>query len=124
MPKREVVSKADTEAQGNVKSTTTFKIGGHYYDLSLVDHLISQHSLWGRCNHISKHIEIDSTIKISDFMATLIHEGMEGINTQRSLNLEHNVLTNMEDGIFQMLIDNADLFIGLLKELKEKGNAS
>jgi len=108
MPKNKAIEKHDE-----------FKVGGHTYKIERNPDLIRTQGLWGQCNHVGKQMRVDASISTRDYLCTMVHEFFEAIKAQRELELPHNVIQNVEDATFACLIDNIDLFIDVLKEIKK-----
>lgn len=96
------------------------KIGGHLYSLSATPDLIKMFSLWGRCSHILKTIEFDAKCTPTEMLGVIAHEIWEAIVENRALKVDHATLINFDDAWCQVLVDNADIFIKLLEEVKKE----
>lgn len=97
-----------------------FKMGGYLYDVYLKEDYVKLHKVWGATNLIEKFMVFDEACPIREALATVIHEGIEAINFQRQLAIEHTDLVNLEDGCLQIMVDNPDFFIKALKEIKKQ----
>lgn len=95
------------------------KIGGYYYDVYTKEDFVKIQKVWGVCNLIQKFMCFDEECPVPDMLATVVHEGLEAMKRQRALDIEHNDLVNLEDGMFQMLVDNKDFFIRALQALPD-----
>lgn len=97
-----------------------FKMGGYLYDVYLKEDYVNLHKVWGATNLIKKFMVFDEACPIREALATVVHEGMEAINFQRQLGVEHSDMVNLEDGMLQMMTDNYDFFIKALKAIKKE----
>ena len=96
-----------------------FKIGGHLYTIARDEKLISRAGLWGKCNHIDRVLNVDATISTRDYLCVLTHEFLEAVKTNRDFEISHHLLTNIEDSVFAMMVDNKDLVVDALTHIDE-----
>ena len=85
------------------------KILGHEYK---VEHISG---LGGDCGVMSTAaltIGIDKGLQVSRRREVLLHEILEALNYHLELNLEHPVINQLSEGLYQVLADNK-----LLKEI-------
>ena len=48
-------------------------------------------------------------------LSTILHEVIEALNCKLELNLEHNQISSLESGLFQVLMDNPDFLFCFLE---------
>ena len=91
-----------------MKIPLKIKIGGHQYEIKVIDGDVSGMSEAGLC-YRNNHIIF---INKADFMdesaknVTLFHEIIEAINYNYELKLPHQAITILAETIYQVLIDN------------------
>ena len=99
------------------------KIGGHYLDIIQSESI--QAGGVGTCCTSSNLIWIDSGLKSSKKVSTLIHEILHEINWQLTNNeLSEIQIAILGEALFQVLIDNPELLMEInyinSKKLEEK----
>ena len=60
----------------------------------------------------------DSDITEVQKLSVVLHEVIEALNFKLELNLEHNQITGLETGLFQVLMDNPEFVGSFLEEWK------
>ena len=58
----------------------------------------------------------DSDITEVQKLSVVLHEVIEALNFKLELNLEHNQITGLETGLFQVLMDNPEFVGSFLEE--------
>ncbi len=60
----------------------------------------------GQVRHYRHEIAIDADLLIEDVVSTILHEFIEVVNTRQELGLPHNVVTVLENSLFQFIKSN------------------
>ena len=82
------------------------KIFGKDYEFKKIKNFyIDGSKCWGGCRlGVGIYLEKEAPKDLQE--STLIHEIIEAINWELELNLEHNKITALESGLYQVLKDN------------------
>ena len=97
------------------------KIMGAKYKLLTDDTLLNEHDLLGLSIHYRpSKIVIDSTLQSSDFVSTFLHEVLEVINRRSETKIEHDKITQLENGLYNFIANNPKLMYTLLEEIYSK----
>ncbi len=93
------------------------KILGFDYELKRVSGDYDQGNM-GACQLDKNIIIISDGIPKQRQASTLLHEIIEVLNDSFELNFEHKVISQLEAGLYQVLVDNGVDLTPLLKELE------
>jgi hypothetical protein len=86
------------------------RILGHNYSLSEKDNLGRDINAIGQSCANSQTIKIDSSLPLENKQTTLLHEIIEQLVYMLELDLEHNKIQSLEDGLFNVIQDNKGIF--------------
>jgi hypothetical protein len=64
----------------------------------------------GKANMGRQLILIDPTNTSQQIQSTVLHEAIEALNYHFDMNLNHNIIMQLEAGIFQVIQDNPGFF--------------
>lgn len=87
----------------------TIKILGHDIKVRTVSHLKTEGNMGTNCIY-NNEILLSKELSGSAVGATLLHEILENICGNCQLELSHQVLTVIGEVLYQVLVDNPDLF--------------
>lgn len=88
-----------------MKIPNKLKIGGHVFDIKMVD--MKSKNMLGECDSTENTISIDKDAKQSQKESTLIHEVFHAINTTiGDSTFGHIVLDSWAEQFYQVLKDN------------------
>ena len=91
------------------------KIFGCEYRVERYEDLTSM----GRCWSKKQLIQIESGLSKSHEYSTMIHEILEAINWHLQIGLDNKDISQLETGLYQVLIDNGVDLSPLLEELNK-----
>lgn len=80
------------------------KILGHDYAVVMVD--LNETDTYGNMNPSTNVIRLNKNKAQSQIDSTLLHEILEALNQGLELRLEHNQISSLEAGIYQVFKDN------------------
>lgn len=95
----------------SVKDTYKLSILGHSYELKESPGLAGKRERVAECYCTGLTISIDSTFPASTQEAALLHEVIEALNFHMALNLEHDTLTRLAEGLYSVFKANPAFFI-------------
>ncbi len=94
------------------------RILGFDYEIVYQKDLGREHSHSGLCDPKNQRIKIDADLLPQSKFECLIHEVLEALDVELVLKLEHDAqLCKVSTGLFQVLSDNKEEFIKLLKSI-------
>lgn len=82
-----------------VKIPRRVTVGAYEYELRMVDTLLRDDRLLGRCNSDTGIIEIEPSANTNIRAVTLFHEIIEAINLCYSCKMEHDDIDRMAHGL-------------------------
>ena len=82
------------------------KVGGLTIKVEERNNLASNRDKFGEFSFMEQKITIDESLPQDKKEETLLHEIVEAINGYYSLNLDHEVITTLGFGLYQVLKDN------------------
>lgn len=82
----------------------TIKVLGHDYHVVIIDS--SETDPYGSMNPSTNTIRLNKNKVQSQIDSTLLHEIIEALNHDLELRLEHNQISSLEAGLYQVLKDN------------------
>lgn len=91
-------------------------IFGFNYEMKY-DHSSRAMDANGRLFPDSQEVQIANNISREQTISVVLHEILEALDFHMELNLEHNKITCLETGLFQVLTSNGVDLTPLLKEL-------
>jgi len=91
------------------------KILGHEYAVEQ-DPLMArdERNGGGKCNLNALRIVIDPTLPTSRRRENLMHEIFEGLNYHLQLELPHDKMSALCEGLFSVMMDNKSVFTGFM----------
>ena len=84
----------------------SLKIGGLTIKVGEKNNLSSNRDRFGEISFMEQKIIIDSSLPEDKKQETLLHEIIEALNGYFSLDLDHEVITTLGFGLYQVLKDN------------------
>ena len=85
----------------------SIKIGGHRYAVKLLDMVNEEgNANLGEQHTASCSIRINNRMAESQQWTTLLHEILEALKYDLAIDIEHDDLSRLEAGLFQVLTDN------------------
>ena len=85
------------------------KLFGHEIDVMVDNNLEKNTGAYGQMSVNTLSMHLDGQLPQSVRLATIIHESIEAINYFNELNLEHNVISSISTGIFELLSNNKEI---------------
>jgi hypothetical protein len=85
------------------------KLFGHEIDVAIDENLERRTGAYGQFSVNTLNMLLDGQVPQSIRLATIIHESIEAINYFNELNLQHNVISAISTGVFELLADNKDI---------------
>lgn len=85
------------------------KLFGHEIQIDIDETLERRTGAYGQFSVNTLSMTLDGQVPQSIRLATVIHESVEAINYFNELNLQHNVISAISTGIFELLADNKDV---------------
>ena len=76
---------------------------------------------YGRCLPKLQRILVASDLTDQAKITVVLHEVLEALKFHLELNLDHNVLSSLESGLFQVLTDSGVDLTPLVRELMSRG---
>jgi hypothetical protein len=86
------------------------KIGGIMYEVTKVKNLARDRGCLGECCVNSAEIHLDEELSENLADKVLLHEIIEAINLENEMELKHRNITILESSLYQVLIDNPEIF--------------
>ena len=93
-----------------LKVTDDVKIAGVTYTINLCKDLISEEECFGKADFGHSRIKLDEGMSSEMKNATLLHEIIEVINSENSLKLKHQQIQCLATQLYQVIIDNQEMF--------------
>jgi len=95
-------------------------IGDHYYTLHFQEDLDRRFERLGQCDLLRGKIWIDAAAPERPALSTLIHEVLEAIICNNTLDLKHPQIVVLENELFSFCMNNPEILEVLVKEAREK----
>ena len=89
-----------------MKIPRVVKILGHDYQVILSPRLFTSDSTSGICDTARHTITLDENFAESHVAETFLHEILEGLNYHLELELKHSKISQLSEGLFQVLREN------------------
>jgi hypothetical protein len=86
--------------------TRTLKVLGHVYEVRDSTKLVRERNTAGTCCAGTLEIELDPDSPVTRYEEALLHEVFEALNYHLSLDLNHDKMSALSEGLFQVLADN------------------